>query len=81
MNPTRRETLDILQLFLLSAGAIFSVMVEIFRPDARPSALAVAGSFSWLGLFITGLSFPFVVVSRNEGHEPKGKEKLIKIIT
>ncbi|XP_060539721.1 solute carrier family 2, facilitated glucose transporter member 11-like isoform X5 [Pantherophis guttatus] len=43
------------------SGAIFSVMVEIFRPDARPSALAVAGSFSWLGLFITGIGFPFVV--------------------
>ncbi|XP_026538678.1 solute carrier family 2, facilitated glucose transporter member 11-like [Notechis scutatus] len=43
------------------SGAIFSVMVEIFRPDARPSALAVAGLFSWAGLFITGIGFPFVV--------------------
>ncbi|XP_039213851.1 solute carrier family 2, facilitated glucose transporter member 11-like isoform X3 [Crotalus tigris] len=43
------------------SGAIFSVMVEIFRPDARPSALALAGMFSWAGVFIIGISFPFVV--------------------
>ncbi|KAL7983215.1 hypothetical protein Chor_000077 [Crotalus horridus] len=46
---------------LSRAGAIFSVMVEIFRPDARPSALALAGTFSWAGVFIIGISFPFVV--------------------
>ncbi|KAM6423586.1 solute carrier family 2, facilitated glucose transporter member 11-like isoform 2-T2 [Liasis olivaceus] len=43
------------------SGAIFSVMVEIFSPAARPSALALAGSVSWVGLFIIGLGFPFVV--------------------
>lgn len=70
-----RESLDFLGLSLLSAGAIFSVMVEIFHPDARPSALALAGSFSWVGLFITGISFPFVVVSWTESHESTGEEK------
>ncbi|XP_063171863.1 solute carrier family 2, facilitated glucose transporter member 11-like [Candoia aspera] len=43
------------------SGAIFSVMVEIFSPAARPSALVLAGSVSWVGLFITGIGFPFVV--------------------
>ncbi|XP_062999964.1 solute carrier family 2, facilitated glucose transporter member 11-like [Elgaria multicarinata webbii] len=43
------------------SGAIVSVMIEVFNQSARPSAFVIAGSISWVGLFVTGMGFPFVV--------------------
>ncbi|XP_061459284.1 uncharacterized protein LOC133373488 [Rhineura floridana] len=43
------------------SGAIFSVIMEVFSQSARPSALTIIGTISWVGLFVVGMSFPFVV--------------------
>ncbi|XP_053136288.1 solute carrier family 2, facilitated glucose transporter member 11-like [Hemicordylus capensis] len=43
------------------SGAIFSVMMEIFGQSARSSAFVITGSISWVGLFVNGMGFPFVV--------------------
>ncbi|XP_060125795.1 solute carrier family 2, facilitated glucose transporter member 11-like [Zootoca vivipara] len=53
-------------LFTLSyglgpSGALFAVIMEIFGQSVRPSALTVVGMVSWVGLFVVGMTFPFLV--------------------
>ncbi|XP_028566723.2 solute carrier family 2, facilitated glucose transporter member 11-like isoform X1 [Podarcis muralis] len=53
-------------LFTLSyglgpSGAIFAVIMEIFGQSVRPSALTIIGIVSWVGLFLVGMTFPFLV--------------------
>ncbi|OXB64684.1 hypothetical protein ASZ78_008760 [Callipepla squamata] len=44
------------------AGAVSSVMNEIFTLSARSSAYVIGGMIIWLGLTFTGMIFPFAVV-------------------
>nr|NP_001339155.2 solute carrier family 2, facilitated glucose transporter member 11-like 2 [Xenopus tropicalis] len=43
------------------AGSIFTTCVEIFAQAPRVPALAVSGVFSWVGLYILGMIFPYLV--------------------
>ncbi|XP_020654820.3 solute carrier family 2, facilitated glucose transporter member 11 [Pogona vitticeps] len=43
------------------SGAIFSVMMEVFSQSARPAGFVIASLISWVGLFLTGIGFPFVM--------------------
>ncbi|XP_067406059.1 solute carrier family 2, facilitated glucose transporter member 11-like isoform X2 [Emydura macquarii macquarii] len=43
------------------AGAIMSIMMEIFNQSARSSAFVIAGTISWMGLTVIGMIFPFIV--------------------
>uniref|UniRef100_A0A8C5SD49 Major facilitator superfamily (MFS) profile domain-containing protein n=1 Tax=Laticauda laticaudata TaxID=8630 RepID=A0A8C5SD49_LATLA len=45
----------------LLAGATISVMVEIFNQTYRPSAFVIVGFINWMGLFLLGMIFPFIV--------------------
>jgi len=45
-----------------SAGAVASVMNEIFTLSTRSSAFVIGGIVIWLGLTFTGMIFPFAVV-------------------
>ncbi|KAH0620157.1 hypothetical protein JD844_014790 [Phrynosoma platyrhinos] len=45
------------------SGAVFSVVMELFNQYVRPPALVVIGCVSWLGFFLSGLGFPFLVES------------------
>ncbi|NP_001339160.1 solute carrier family 2, facilitated glucose transporter member 11 gene 3 L homeolog [Xenopus laevis] len=45
------------------AGAIFTTCVEIFAQVPRVPAFAVSGVFSWVGLYILGMIFPYLVGS------------------
>ncbi|KAM4808091.1 solute carrier family 2, facilitated glucose transporter member 9-like [Rhinophrynus dorsalis] len=45
------------------AGAIVSACVEIFSQAPRVPAFVIAGGFSWVGLYILGMIFPYVVES------------------
>lgn len=55
--------------FVLSfpAGVTGVLPTEIFNQTARPAAYMIAGSMMWLNLFITGMIFPFLVVSVHLG--------------
>ncbi|XP_014109203.1 PREDICTED: solute carrier family 2, facilitated glucose transporter member 11-like isoform X2 [Pseudopodoces humilis] len=44
------------------AGAVVSVMNEIFTLSARASAFVIGGIIIWLGLTFTGMIFPFAVM-------------------
>ncbi|XP_065595050.1 solute carrier family 2, facilitated glucose transporter member 11-like [Cyrtonyx montezumae] len=44
------------------AGAVSSVMNEIFTLSARSSAFVIGGMIIWLGLTFTGMIFPFAVM-------------------
>lgn len=46
-----------------SAGVTGVLPTEIFNQTARPAAYMIAGSMMWINLFITGMVFPFLVVS------------------
>lgn len=46
----------------VAAGATISVMVEIFSQTFRPSAFVLVGFLNWMGLFLLGMIFPFMVV-------------------
>lgn len=48
---------------LPSAGVTGVLPTEIFNQTARPAAYMIAGSMMWINLFITGMVFPFLVVS------------------
>lgn len=47
----------------LSAGATLSVRSEIFQLSCRPPAFVIGAVVNWLGVFVIGTSFPFIVVS------------------
>lgn len=47
----------------LSAGATVSVRSEIFQLSCRPPAFVIGAVVNWLGVFVIGTSFPFIVVS------------------
>lgn len=53
---------DVLRVFP-SAGVTGVLPTEIFNQTARPAAYMIAGSMMWINLFITGMLFPFLVVS------------------
>uniref|UniRef100_A0A8C9L526 Major facilitator superfamily (MFS) profile domain-containing protein n=1 Tax=Pavo cristatus TaxID=9049 RepID=A0A8C9L526_PAVCR len=44
-------------------GATVSMRVEIFKLSCRPSAFVISSVFNWLGVFVIGTTFPFIVVS------------------
>lgn len=46
-----------------SAGVTGVLPTEVFNQTARPAAYMIAGSMMWINLFITGMVFPFLVVS------------------
>lgn len=46
-----------------SGGATMSIMVEIFNQSSRSSAFVIGGCLNWVGLFVIGMIFPFIVVS------------------
>ncbi|XP_009513400.2 solute carrier family 2, facilitated glucose transporter member 11 isoform X1 [Phalacrocorax carbo] len=43
------------------SGATISIMVEIFSQSFRPSAFLIVGCINWMGLFVLGMIFPFIV--------------------
>ncbi|XP_028567081.2 solute carrier family 2, facilitated glucose transporter member 11-like isoform X2 [Podarcis muralis] len=43
------------------SGATIAVMVEIFNQTFRPSAFVIVGFINWMGLFLLGMIFPFIV--------------------
>ncbi|XP_066466088.1 solute carrier family 2, facilitated glucose transporter member 11-like [Tiliqua scincoides] len=43
------------------SGGTVSVMVEIFSQTFRPSAFVLVGFLNWIGLFLLGMIFPFIV--------------------
>ncbi|XP_053135878.1 solute carrier family 2, facilitated glucose transporter member 11-like [Hemicordylus capensis] len=43
------------------SGATMSVMMEIFHHSARPAAFLLGGCLNWAGLFLIGITFPFIV--------------------
>ncbi|KAK2522949.1 hypothetical protein Q9233_010308 [Columba guinea] len=45
------------------AGATLSVRSEIFQLSCRPPAFVIGAVVNWLGVFVIGTSFPFIVVS------------------
>ncbi|KAJ6659170.1 hypothetical protein lerEdw1_019473 [Lerista edwardsae] len=44
------------------SGAIFALVLEMFNQSARASVFIIAGTIGWVGLFLNGMLFPFVVV-------------------
>lgn len=53
----------ILSFGLGPAGVTGILPAEIFDQTARPAAYMVAGSCMWIGLFLVGMLFPFIVNS------------------
>ncbi|KAM8960714.1 solute carrier family 2, facilitated glucose transporter member 11-like [Pelodytes ibericus] len=47
------------------AGATISTCVEIFSQVPRVPAFVISGCFSWVGLYILGMVFPFIVETLN----------------
>ncbi|XP_053326647.1 solute carrier family 2, facilitated glucose transporter member 11-like [Spea bombifrons] len=47
------------------AGATISTCVEIFPQVPRVPAFVISGCFSWLGLYILGMVFPYIVGTLN----------------
>ncbi|XP_053135118.1 solute carrier family 2, facilitated glucose transporter member 11-like isoform X2 [Hemicordylus capensis] len=45
------------------AGATVSVRMEIFDQSSRSSAFVINGTLNWIGMFVIGMAFPFVVES------------------
>ncbi|KAM6297794.1 solute carrier family 2, facilitated glucose transporter member 11-like [Aegotheles albertisi] len=43
------------------AGATVSVRVEIFKLSCRPPAFVISAILNWMGVFVIGTSFPFIV--------------------
>ncbi|XP_021268746.1 solute carrier family 2, facilitated glucose transporter member 11-like [Numida meleagris] len=42
-------------------GATVSTRAEIFKLSCRPPAFVISSVFNWLGIFVIGTSFPFIV--------------------
>lgn len=51
-------------------GATVSMRVEIFNLSCRPPAFVISSVFNWLGVFVIGTTFPFIVVSDTPGLSP-----------
>lgn len=47
----------------LTGGATVSTRVEIFKLSCRPPAFVISAILTWLGVFVIGTTFPFIVVS------------------
>uniref|UniRef100_A0A8B9RPP6 Major facilitator superfamily (MFS) profile domain-containing protein n=1 Tax=Accipiter nisus TaxID=211598 RepID=A0A8B9RPP6_9AVES len=45
----------------LSAGATVSIRTEILRLSCRPPAFVISSVLNWLGVFVIGITFPFIV--------------------
>ncbi|CAM4658883.1 unnamed protein product [Lepidochelys olivacea] len=45
------------------AGASFPLMPELFTQSSRSSALVISMSLHWVGLYVIGMIFPYVVKS------------------
>uniref|UniRef100_A0A8C3VCK9 Solute carrier family 2, facilitated glucose transporter member 5 n=1 Tax=Catharus ustulatus TaxID=91951 RepID=A0A8C3VCK9_CATUS len=45
----------------LSGGATVSTRVEIFTLSCRPPAFVISSVLNWLGVFVIGITFPFIV--------------------
>ncbi|XP_076209166.1 solute carrier family 2, facilitated glucose transporter member 11-like isoform X3 [Aptenodytes patagonicus] len=43
------------------AGATISIRVEIFKLSCRPPAFVISAVLNWLGVFVIGTTFPFIV--------------------
>nr|XP_009685676.1 PREDICTED: solute carrier family 2, facilitated glucose transporter member 11-like [Struthio camelus australis] len=43
------------------AGATVSIRVEIFKLSCRPPAFVISAALNWLGVFVIGTAFPFIV--------------------
>ncbi|XP_074966301.1 solute carrier family 2, facilitated glucose transporter member 11-like isoform X2 [Phalacrocorax aristotelis] len=43
------------------AGATVSIRIEIFKLSCRPSAFVISAVLNWLGVFVIGTTFPFIV--------------------
>uniref|UniRef100_A0A8C5ITB0 Major facilitator superfamily (MFS) profile domain-containing protein n=1 Tax=Junco hyemalis TaxID=40217 RepID=A0A8C5ITB0_JUNHY len=52
----------------LPGGATVSTRVEIFKLSCRPPAFVISSVLNWLGVFVIGTSFPFIVVSERLKH-------------
>ncbi|XP_078523934.1 solute carrier family 2, facilitated glucose transporter member 11-like isoform X2 [Lissotriton helveticus] len=51
-------------LFGLGPSAVSLVIcVELFNQSSRAAAMVLAGSLNWMGLYLTGMVFPYVVSS------------------
>ncbi|XP_063769052.1 solute carrier family 2, facilitated glucose transporter member 11-like [Pseudophryne corroboree] len=64
--PYCSVALTFLFVFLYGAGpvgAVISTCVEIFAQAPRVPAFVISGVFTWLGLCILGMSFPYIVES------------------
>ncbi|XP_053555767.1 solute carrier family 2, facilitated glucose transporter member 9-like [Bombina bombina] len=62
--PNCSVALIFLFIFLYGAGpagATVSTCVEIFSQTPRVPAFVISGCFSWVGLYILGMIFPYVV--------------------
>uniref|UniRef100_A0A8B9SLD2 Major facilitator superfamily (MFS) profile domain-containing protein n=1 Tax=Anas platyrhynchos TaxID=8839 RepID=A0A8B9SLD2_ANAPL len=46
---------------LLSAGATISIRAEIFQMSCRPPAFVIGAVLNWVGIFVIGTTFPFIV--------------------
>ncbi|XP_069476009.1 solute carrier family 2, facilitated glucose transporter member 11-like [Ambystoma mexicanum] len=44
------------------AGVTLAICVEIFTQTSRAAALVVVGSLNWMGLYVVGMAFPYIVV-------------------
>ncbi|XP_067406064.1 solute carrier family 2, facilitated glucose transporter member 11-like isoform X2 [Emydura macquarii macquarii] len=45
------------------AGASFPVIVELFTQSSRSSALTISMSLHWVGLYVIGMIFPYIMKS------------------
>ncbi|KAM7090142.1 LOW QUALITY PROTEIN: solute carrier family 2, facilitated glucose transporter member 11-like [Ciconia maguari] len=43
------------------AGATVSIRIEIFKLSCRPPAFVISAVLNWLGVFVIGTTFPFIV--------------------
>ncbi|XP_064024302.1 solute carrier family 2, facilitated glucose transporter member 11-like [Pogoniulus pusillus] len=43
------------------AGATVAIRVEIFQLSSRPSAFVISSVINWVGIFVIGTTFPFIV--------------------
>uniref|UniRef100_A0A8C4UAT6 Solute carrier family 2, facilitated glucose transporter member 5 n=1 Tax=Falco tinnunculus TaxID=100819 RepID=A0A8C4UAT6_FALTI len=44
------------------AGATVSIRAEIFKLSCRPPAFVIGAVLNWMGVFVIGTTFPFIVV-------------------
>lgn len=54
----------LLTSIFFSGGVVCPLITEIFIQSYRPAAYVLNGVTNWIQLFILGLVFPFIVVSK-----------------